>query len=77
MTTKAVEVQANGVMTLVTETPSARVATLTAVEANFIPVAVTNEFFSNFLQEVHVMKPHIFGFSNTFLVLCVRSLQER
>ena len=77
MTTKAVEIQTDGVMTLIAETLSARVASSATVEADFSPVAVTNELFSNLLQKFHVMEPHKFCVSNAFLILRIRPLEER
>ena len=64
-------------MTLVAEAPPARVTASTAVECDLSPVTVTHELLSNLLQEIHVVKPHVFRVPDTFPVFFIGQFEER
>ena len=73
MAPKAVEVQGDCVVALITESLPASVTTSTTVESDFTPVSVADKFLSDFLQEIHMMEPHVFRLPNAFLVFWIRT----
>jgi hypothetical protein len=64
-------------MTPVTEALSAGVATSTTAEGDVSPVSIADELFSNLLQEVHMVKSHVFRVPDALPIFLVRQLEER
>jgi hypothetical protein len=59
-------------MTSVTEALSAGVASSAAAESDVSPISIADKLLSNLLQEVHMVKSHVFLVPDTLPIFLVR-----